>query len=141
MEYEITLCDNILTAGDYTLFQQKMGWNVFPKEQAEKSFANQLFSVAAVRDAEIIGMGRLLGDGAIYWYINDVFVLNQYQGMGVGRKIVERLIRYVKENSPRNSSVSIYLFCANHNNAFYEKFGFTNASEYESSLFVMDLDI
>ena len=50
-----------------------------------------------MKDNQIIGIARLLGDGVIYWYINDVWVLPQYQGKGIGKNMVERIIQYVKD--------------------------------------------
>lgn len=86
---DITYSENELTADDYISFQQKMGWLADGKAQLAKSLSNTLFSIIAKKDNEIIGMGRLLGDAAIYWYINDVFILTEYQGMGIGREIVK----------------------------------------------------
>ena len=33
------------------------------KEQAERAIANQLFAVTAMKDGQIVGIARLLGDG------------------------------------------------------------------------------
>ena len=84
--------ENTLTANDFLVLHNKMGLEKFPMEQVKKSMAQNLFSVVAVNDNEVISMGRLLGDGALVWYINDVLVLSEYQGKGIGSEIVKRLI-------------------------------------------------
>jgi len=38
------------------------------------------FTVVAVKNDEIIAIGRLLGDATIYWFITDLFVLTEHQG-------------------------------------------------------------
>lgn len=137
---EIGFKENELTADDVLLFQQKMDWTVDSKEQWIKSLKNTLYSVTAFHDDEMVAMGRLLGDGAIYWYVNDVYVLTQYQGRGIGRQIMNRLIAYIKKNSLSGSEVSVCLMCAKSKEGFYEKFGFrSRPHEYEGS--GMELEI
>lgn len=139
---DITYSENELTADDFISFQQKMGWLADGKAQLAKSLSNTLFSIIAKKDNEIIGMGRLLGDAAIYWYINDVFILTEYQGMGIGREIVKRLIKYAKQNSIAGTSISLYLMCAQGKEGFYEKIGFRcRPHECEGSGMEMEIDI
>ena len=87
-----------------------MGDPLTTKAQAERSLANQLFSIAAVKDDEIIGIARLIGDAAIFWYINDVWVLPAYQRQGIGSNMVKRLIQYVRKTSIPDTSVSLCLY-------------------------------
>ena len=54
-----------------------------------KSPGNGLFTVSAYHEEKLIGMGRLVGDGSMYWYIQDVAVLPEYQRKGIGSAIVE----------------------------------------------------
>jgi len=121
---DIEYRENRLSAKDVIQFQHKMGWNEDPIEQWESSLNKTLFSVIALKDDEMIGMGRLLGDASIYWYIQDVFILTEYQGLGIGTEIVKRLIQHVKENSISGTSVSIFLMSAKGKEGFYEKLGF-----------------
>lgn len=142
MKLDITYNENILTADDIILFQRKMGWTEEPKDQLIKSLSNTLFSVVAKKDDEIIGMGRLLGDAAMYWYINDVFILTEYQGLGIGKEIVKRLVQYAKQNSISGTSVSIYLMSAQGKEGFYEKLGFrSRPHEYEGAGMEMEINI
>ena len=72
--------ENTLTAEQYLTMEQQMGEPLTTKEQAERSISHQLYSITALKDGQIVGIARLLGDAAIYWYINDVWVLPEYQG-------------------------------------------------------------
>ena len=121
---DIKYIDNILTAEDFRKLNDKVGGDYTTQEQAERAVANQLFSVVAALNGEYIGMARLIGDGAIYWCIVDVFVLPQHQGKGFGRAMVERLIRYVYETGLPKTSGSLFLMCAKGKEGFYEKLGF-----------------
>lgn len=55
------------------------------------------FLVAETKDGEIVGMGRVISDRASDGYIQDVVVRRDFQGKGVGREIVSRLIRHCKK--------------------------------------------
>ena len=133
--------ENVLTSDDYIILHKKVGLAEFSMEQATKSMAHNLFSIVAISDDKIIGMGRLLGDGALFWYINDLLVLTEYQGKGVGKEIVNRLILHVKENSMPNTSVPIYLFCDKDKEGFYEKLGFSDSCKYGGIGMFMDIDV
>lgn len=137
---DIVYKDNILTADNVLLFQKKMNWSIDPKLQWEKSLANTVYSVVAIKDDEIVAMGRLLGDKSIYWYINDVFVLSEYQGRGIGSEIIKKLLAYVRKNSLSGTEVSVCLMSAQGKESFYEKFGFRRRPhEYEG--FGMELEM
>ncbi|MCU0621711.1 MAG: GNAT family N-acetyltransferase [Gemmatimonadales bacterium] len=49
------------------------------------------FLVARARDGRVVGMGRAISDGVSDAYIQDVVVLRELRGRGVGREIVRRL--------------------------------------------------
>jgi len=132
---------NALTANDFILLHKKMRLAELPIEQVTTSMAHNLFSVVAVSDGEIIGMGRLLGDGVLFWYINDILVLTEHQGKGIGINIVKRLIQYIKENSIPNTSVPVYLFCAKDKEGFYEKLGFTDSCKHGGIGMFLDIDV
>ena len=121
---DVKYVDNILTTEDYRMFNDKMGEDYTTQEQAERAVAGQLLSVSAVLGGKNVGMARLLGDGAIYWCIVDVFVLPEHQGKGIGRAMVQRLVRYVHETGLPGTSGSLFLMCAKGKEGFYEKLGF-----------------
>lgn len=139
---DIEYKENILTADDYIMFERKMGDPITTKEQAERSLANQLFSLTARKGDEIVGIARLLGDAAIFWYINDVWVLPEYRGKGIGSSMVKKLIQYVKKASIPGTSVSLCLMSAKDKEGFYEKLGFLRRPhEWEGAGMEMEIDI
>jgi GNAT superfamily N-acetyltransferase len=121
---DIEYKENYITSDDYLLFERRMGDPQTSIEQAERSIARQLYSVAAVKSDEIVGIARLVGDAAIFWCVVDVWVLPEYQGQGIGRNMVNMLIQHVKDNSFPDTLVTVYLMCAKDKEGFYEKLGF-----------------
>jgi GNAT superfamily N-acetyltransferase len=73
-------------------------------------------------------MGRLVGDGAMYWYLQDIIVQPEYQGQGIGRMIVNRLLEYIKENAMPGTKIEIGLTAVKGKEPFYEIFGFSSTS-------------
>ncbi len=55
--------------------------------------------VGAFLGKKQIGMGRALSDLASDAYIQDVTVLKEFRGKGIGRKIIQELIKKLKENN------------------------------------------
>lgn len=53
--------------------------------------------VGAFKEKKMIGMGRALSDMASDAYIQDVAVLKQYRGRGIGRQIIQLLISKLEE--------------------------------------------
>ena len=121
---EIVYRENALTAWQVQQFQQKMGWTVDPLDQWQRATQNPCCTVAAYDGGELVAMGRLLGDGALYWYLNDIFVLTAYQGQGIGRQVVTRLLEHIQREGLPGTEVSVALFSAQGKEGFYEKMGF-----------------
>ena len=62
-------------------------------EKIKKSFKNTYKIITAWDDDQIVGAGRLLSDGECYGCIHDVGVHPNYQKRGIGRGIMNELMR------------------------------------------------
>ncbi len=122
MDYE--LFDNRLTAEDFIRLKVATGFVERPVEQVKKALENGLFNVVAVSNGEVIGMGRLVGDGAMYWYLQEIIVLPDYQGKGIGRSIVNRLLDHIESTVVPGTFVEVGLTAVKGKEPFYEKMGF-----------------
>ena len=72
----------------------------------------------------LVGFARATSDGVYRATIWDVVVHPAYQGTGIGRKLVERILR-----DPAIVRVERVYLMTTHQRSFYEKLGFTvNAS-------------
>lgn len=120
----IEIVENKLDVETYLDIRASVHWKVLRKEQAEKALNNSLYTVMAVENGKTIGMGRIVGDGAVICYIQDFVVRPEYQGTNIGRKMMERLIAHVEELRMDQSEMMLCLMCAKGREQFYEKFGF-----------------
>lgn len=119
----IHLEENALTPEQFLELRYAVGWNG-AVQQIEKSLTNGLFNLLAKDGEQIVGMGRLIGDGVMYWYIQDLIVVPSYQGNGIGKLILNKLISYTCQHSLPNTIVTIGLMSARGKETFYQKFGF-----------------
>lgn len=120
----IEIVENKLDVETYLDIRASVHWKVLRKEQAEKALNNSLYTVMAVENGKTIGMGRIVGDGAVICYIQDFVVRPEYQGTSIGRKMMERLIAHVEELRMDQSEMMLCLMCAKGREQFYAKFGF-----------------
>ena len=118
----------MLKAEDFIRLKTATGFMDRPLLQVEEALKNGLFNVSAICDGKVVGMGRLVGDGAMYWYLQEIIVLPEYQGKGIGKSIVNRLIEYIQSSAIPGTKIEIGLTAAKGKEPFYEKFGFTVSS-------------
>jgi ribosomal protein S18 acetylase RimI-like enzyme len=76
--------------------------------------------VGAFLEKKLIGMGRALSDLVSDAYIQDVTVLKEYRGRGIGKDIIQTLIKILNENSVD----WIGLVAEPGTSPFYEQLGF-----------------
>jgi len=76
-------------------------------------------TITFVYDKDIlIGAGRALADGLDCSYICDIAIDSSYQGKGLGKKIVSKLVEFSKGHT------KIILYSNRGKEKFYEKLGF-----------------
>lgn len=76
--------------------------------------------VKNLSDGKIIGMGRVITDAVSDAYIQDVFVLSEFRGHGIGKEIVN----YLSKNLLERGIKWIALVAEPGSQNFYEKLGF-----------------
>lgn len=121
IDYEIT---NYMTPEEYMEFRRLVGWSAFPLEQAAEGLKNS-FIIACFRvDGKPVALGRAVSDHGYVVYIADVIVIPEYQGNGLGRKVMEYLMEQIKASMKPGYRVMISLLAAKGKEEFYNKFGF-----------------
>ena len=115
--------ENTLCYEEYCKLRESVGWINFSRTQTEKSLQNSLYTVAAEEDNQVVGMGRLIGDG-MYYMIVDIVVQPAYQQMGIGSKILNMIIEYVDSATPGGGRSSIQLIAEKGKETLYESRGF-----------------
>lgn len=81
-------------------------------------FSNSRYKCFVYDDNNLIGVGRALADGVDVSYIADVAVHPDFQGKGIGKTIVSKLVEFSKGHN------KIILYTNPGKEPFYEKLGF-----------------
>lgn len=118
------LKDNNLDVNTYLNLREAVQWKQLTEEQARRAIEGSILTVVAYDEERPVGMGRIVGDGAVICYIQDLIVIPEYQGKGVGQMIMESLIDYVGELRLPNTQIMLDLMCAVGREEFYKKYGF-----------------
>lgn len=122
-----------LEVDEYQFLRNSTTWDSLAHSVVEKALKKDLFSVCILKDNEPIGIGRVVGDGAIYFYVQDVIVLPEYQGQGIGRMIMEYIEQYLTKTAHHNSFIG--LMAAEGTQPFYHRFGYRARSENAPGMF------
>lgn len=117
------------TADEFNALTDSVGWGYADREIVEKAMKNTVYSICAYDDEKIIGFGRLIGDTAMFLYIQDVMVLPEYQRKQIGSNIMKRLVSKIDEFKKDNPDIRTYLGASKGKDAFYKKFGFVTREE------------
>ena len=79
--------------------RKSVKWSTGEMEAFERGLQNSLYGVCALVNEEIIGTARVVGDGSTCFYIQDVIVKPEYQKMGIGFKMMQKVMEYIKANA------------------------------------------
>lgn len=121
---DIEYRENCLSPENFIRLRIAVGRVATPLPQAETALQASLYNVTAFCEEKAVGMGRLVGDGAMYWYIQDMAVLPEYQGKGIGKNIVKRLLQYIYLHTSAGTFTTVGLMAAKGREGFYKKLGF-----------------
>ena len=119
----IRYVDNI-TPEEYLELRKKVGWMQFPVEEAKNCVENAYMLLCVRDDEEAVGVVRLLWDGGYVAFLSDVIVDPRFQGQGIGRTLVEAVIKRIKDDMKPGYKVKLNLNSAKGKEPFYEKLGF-----------------
>ncbi len=107
---------------EFLNLRSKIGWGELDFNLAKTSLNNSLFHVIVRDKSQLIGIGRVVGDGAMYFYIQDVIVDPSYQNSGVGSSLMERIENYLSVSAQEGSTIG--LLAAKGKEAFYTRYGY-----------------
>jgi GNAT superfamily N-acetyltransferase len=119
---DISLQTRIPTVGEYRQLRSAIGWTNGDPEAQSAGLNNALFSVCLICAGKVIGCGRVIDDGGNYFYIQDIIVLPEHQGQGLGKLIRGAVMEYIKKNA--RAGAFIGLMAAQGVAPFYERYGF-----------------
>lgn len=109
-------------------------WSAYTNdpENLKLAIENSLNVWTCWDDDKLVGLARVVGDGYTIIYIQDILVLESYQGQGIGSKLIKLILEKYK------SVRQIVLMTDETEKTikFYKKNGLKKASDYEMITFI-----
>ena len=118
---------------EYLELRNSTDWIQIGGAEAEKALSNDLYSICITHEGKTVGVARIIGDGAIYYYIQDLIVLPEYQEMGIGRLLMENIEKFLQSEAPKGAFIG--LMAAENTTRFYENFGYMVRPEQKPGMF------
>lgn len=119
---KFTLMKEPPLSSDFVEYRARCGWGRLSDDVADKTLNAGIVNLSAYHNDRLAGFGRVIGDGAIYFYIQDLIVDENYRGQGLGALIMRTLIEDVKKIASPGAVIG--LMSAKDVDDFYEPFGF-----------------
>ncbi|EEF4509739.1 GNAT family N-acetyltransferase [Salmonella enterica] len=120
MESRYTLVYAVSPADDFCRLRNISGLTPRPLEAVKRALPRSCYGVYIEYSGLVVGMGRIVGDGAINFEIVDIAVDPEYQAKGLGRKIMEALMSWIEKQDPLGAYITLIADVPE----LYEKFGF-----------------
>ncbi len=120
----LRLIENNITKEEFIELRKSVGLSELPEVQVMKMIENSIYTVVVKDDEKSIGMGRLVGDGAYVYYLQNINVRPEYQKLGVGTLIINTLLEFIKKDKIPGTDVMVLLMSSKNSEGFYKRFGF-----------------
>ena len=121
---KLTIQYNTLSAEEFITLWETV-WGQGPTlEQTRLAMEHTLFRVSIFDGDTIVAMARMNGDMGLCYYIKDVVVRPEYQGKGIGRMLINELLKFINDHGVKGTEIFVELCAMTDKIPFYQKFGF-----------------
>ena len=141
MTSSVTIEHTLPRAADYKALRDSAGWGEISLETAQRVLQNSQHGVTAYLGDAAVGMARLIGDGVLNLYIQDVVIAPDYRGQGIGKLLMNSLIEDMRNSISLDCSIG--LMAAKGQEGFYSSFSFIPRpnKDYGAGMFAKLADI
>ncbi len=123
MNNQLRIEPRLPSPSQYIQMRDEAGWGLVSEETASTCLAGSLYGACLYDQDTLIGFSRIVGDGALYFYIADVVISPAHKGKGLGALLMEAVMRHI--NTHAQTGATIALLPAPGLEHFYSQFGFT----------------
>lgn len=119
----VEVVERVPTAEEYLSLRHSVGWHGLPIPAVRTGLSHSLYAVCALSAQQVVGCGRICGDGGIYFYIQDVIISPRFQRQGLGTRLMDRLMAHIHRHARQGAFIG--LMAAPGLEGFYGRFGFS----------------
>jgi GNAT superfamily N-acetyltransferase len=120
--HDIVLAEEVPTTAEYREFRAQAGWGAIDEEIARQTISAACYTVTLRRQGKLIGLARVMGDGALYFFLADLIVDPRLRGEGLGDRLMRAVTDYFDRSAKPGATIA--LIPLHGGETFYERFGF-----------------
>jgi len=113
-----------VSADDYNSLREAVGWEPLCREQARRGLERSAYVIGCYDKGAIAGFARIIWDGGYIAYLADVMVRPEYQGLGIGGRMVDMAIDFLRGQLKKGWRIKIVLVTSLGKEGFYKAHGF-----------------
>ncbi len=117
-----TFHEHLPTPEKYNELREKAGWGPLAIDLVTRSLPNSQYAVCAKHINNTIAFARVVGDGGLSFYIQEIIVDPDHQKKGIASEFMKYILNYFKQNAGNRSYIGV--FVGKDLEKFYEKYGF-----------------
>lgn len=110
----------------YRSLRTRSGLSGKTEAAATRGLPGTLFAVQVLYGEDVVGMGRVIGDGGCFYQVCDIAVLPEHQGKGLGKRIMQAIRDYIDSEAPESAYIS--LIADGKAQDLYAQFGFVHTA-------------
>ncbi len=107
---------------EYNMFRESAGWGKLDISTIEQSLPKSIYGVCVEFNSKPVGFGRVIGDGGLCFYIQEIIVLTEHQNNKIGTGILDHIMKYISMNATKRSYVATMV--GKNLEDWYSKYGF-----------------
>ena len=130
---EFELVERPPTVEEYRRLRATAGWDEMPDEGLAAGLASGLYSCVVLHDGQVVACGRVIGDAGMYFYVQDVIVVPELHGRGLGAQVMEAILGYLSRAAKPGAFIG--LMAARNVEGFYERYGFRRRPDDRPGMF------
>ena len=119
-----TLHDGQLQPPDFIRLFEDAGWGTLPHDVVAIALENSWATFTVESEGSVIAMARLLGDGAMSFFLKDLVVEQSHRGQGVGRLVMAHIEAYIRQRLHPGCEGYLQLVSAKGREGFYQQLGY-----------------
>jgi predicted GNAT family N-acyltransferase len=119
---EVIVSERLPAVSEYIALRATMGWGRIDEETANRTLQAAAFTVCLRHRDRLAGVARVMGDGAMYFFVADLIVDPEFRGSGYGDRLMHAVTLYFDRSAMPGATITVVSLKGQE--AFYEKFGF-----------------
>ena len=122
MQSSVVIEKDTLLPEEYIQLRIDAGWGNPEKEDVKTALEKSLIVFVKRINGKAVGAVRIVGDGKLCFYIQDLIVLRDLRKQGFATELMKEVIRYIGMVAAPNAFIG--LMAAKGLDSFYQKYGF-----------------